>query len=247
MNILPVIDLMAGAVVRGVGGRRAEYRPIVSPLCASSEPLAIARAVRDQFGLCEFYLADLDAIAGQAPAECVYRQLSADGFALWIDAGLRGVAQLEQWGDWPEETAGVIVAGLETLPAPDDLRGLVNRLGPRRIAFSLDLKAGAPLTAAAGWQGLTPLQIAALAANAGVRRMIVLDLADVGASRGVGTLALCRELYVALPLVEIIAGGGVRGPDDLREMRRAGCQAALVASALHDGRLKRCDLHNDQA
>jgi phosphoribosylformimino-5-aminoimidazole carboxamide ribotide isomerase len=67
--------------------------------------------------------------------------------------------------------------------------------------------------------------------------MIVLDLAQVGMGQGVGTEPLCRALRSLAPELEIIAGGGVRSLADLRSLAAAGCNAALVASALHDGRL----------
>ncbi|HEV7223801.1 MAG TPA: hypothetical protein VGN42_13930, partial [Pirellulales bacterium] len=60
MQMIPVIDLMGGLVVRGVGGRRHEYRPIESRLCAGANPAAIARALREQFAIDEIYLAELD-------------------------------------------------------------------------------------------------------------------------------------------------------------------------------------------
>src|SRR5262245_9658046 len=42
--------------------------------------------------------------------------------------------------------------------------------------------------------------------------------------------------------VEVVAGGGVRGPVGVRRLRTCGVCAVLVASALHDGRLTRTDL-----
>ena len=39
MQVLPVIDLLQGVVVRGVAGRRETYRPIESQICASPAPL----------------------------------------------------------------------------------------------------------------------------------------------------------------------------------------------------------------
>jgi phosphoribosylformimino-5-aminoimidazole carboxamide ribotide isomerase len=75
----------------------------------------------------------------------------------------------------------------------------------------------------------------------GVRRILVLDLAKVGMGRGAGTEPLCRELRSLDRDLEIIAGGGVRSLADLRSLRAAGCNAALVASALHDGRLNAAD------
>ena len=89
MVILPVLDVMGGRVVRGVAGRRERYRPVVSTLTASSEPSAVAAAFACTFGFNELYVADLDAIGGAAPARDLYARLRADGFRLWVDAGVR--------------------------------------------------------------------------------------------------------------------------------------------------------------
>ena len=62
MQIIPVIDLLGGQVVRGIGGRRSEYRPIESQLVAGSDPGAIATAFVEHFGATTCYVADLDAI-----------------------------------------------------------------------------------------------------------------------------------------------------------------------------------------
>jgi phosphoribosylformimino-5-aminoimidazole carboxamide ribotide isomerase len=70
-----------------------------------------------------------------------------------------------------------------------------------------------------------------------VRRLIVLDLAQVGTGTGTGTEELCRRLGEMYPDVEIIAGGGVRDEKDLDRLAQCGVKAALVASALHDGKV----------
>ena len=72
-----------------------------------------------------------------------------------------------------------------------------------------------------------------------MRSMIVLDLARVGTGQGVGTLSLCRQLRALWPEINLVAGGGVRNLADLHDLQESGCHAALVASALHDGRLTR--------
>src|SRR5438046_4078339 len=92
MRIIPVLDLKGGVVVRGVAGRREEYRPIVSRLVASAAPIAVARAFRDRLGLTELYLADLDAIAGASPAWTTYKEIQAIGCQVWVDAGVRNAA-----------------------------------------------------------------------------------------------------------------------------------------------------------
>src|SRR5207237_7362011 len=91
MRIIPSWDLQGGQVVRGIGGRRAEYRPITSVLTDSAKPLDVARAFRDRLGLRECYLADLDAIAGSPPQIETYQAIQSLGMRLWVDAGVRHV------------------------------------------------------------------------------------------------------------------------------------------------------------
>ncbi len=45
-----------------------------------------------------------------------------------------------------------------------------------------------------------------------------------------------------MPGVTLLAGGGVRNADDLRRLKASGCDAALVATALHDGRITAADV-----
>src|SRR5262245_32896730 len=125
MRVIPVLDLKDGQVVRGIAGRRHEYRPVVSRLTPSSQPADVARAFRDHLGLTELYLADLDAIAGAPPALPAYAAVRALGLRLWVDAGVRDLADAE-----PLAAAGIegIVAGLETLRGPAALEGLCRAL-----------------------------------------------------------------------------------------------------------------------
>src|SRR5262245_48698146 len=110
IRLIPVIDLQGGRVVRGVGGRRDEYRPVVSRLTDSAEPLAVARAFRDAFEVDEVYIADLDAIAGRPPACPLYATLAREGMALWVDAGIVRAADA---ACLTGAGVGRVVAGLE--------------------------------------------------------------------------------------------------------------------------------------
>jgi phosphoribosylformimino-5-aminoimidazole carboxamide ribotide isomerase len=136
-----------------------------------------------------------------------------------------------------------IVIGLETIDDPDDMTHIVHRLGANRAVFSLDLKAGRPLGRLAHWQTDDPFEIAQRAIDGmGVRRLIVLDLARVGVGSGAGTEELCGRIKEVYPHVHLVAGGGVRGINDVKRLNRLGVEHVLVSSALHDGRITPKDL-----
>lgn len=225
---------MTGRAVHAVGGDRAHYRPVRSVLHGGSNPIDLARACFERLGLRTLYLADLDAIAGAPPAVGLYRALEAEGLDCWVDAGVRHAADLRVLAD-----AGVstVVVGSETLAGPAALDAMLAAVGPDRIVFSLDLKAGRPMLAAdAPWGDLDPRAIAAEALRRGVRRILVLDLARVGSGTGLGALSLVREL-ASRPAVQVAVGGGIASRRDIEDAGRNGAGAVLVGTALHTGLL----------
>ena len=236
MPILPVLDLLQGHIVRGIAGQRDIYKPIISRLVSSSEPLAVAEALQQHFGFTEFYLADLDAIQHGQPNLAVMTQLQHAGFRLWIDAGLQSAHDETLTALLALNPAGIVV-GLESVAGPEELRRIGQRAG-ERVIFSLDLKAGKPLGRVALWDAVDAENIARQAlALLPSPRLLVLDLARVGVGGGAGTEELCLRIKRAFPAVQLTAGGGVRGIDDVRRLYAHGVDYVLVASALHDGRL----------
>lgn len=236
MQIIPVVDLLDGSVVRGVAGRRQEYRPVESCLCAGSDPLTICKAVRETLGLHEFYVADLDAIVHDRLNVAACRELAKEGFSTWIDAGLRDVSRAEELID---AGASAVIAGLETSSGPAHVESLCRRFGPERVVFSLDLSHGRPMGNLVGWETIDAFSIASRAVEAGVRRMIVLDVAQVGIGAGVTTLELCKRLKHDFPDLQLVTGGGVRGIEDIERLLSEGIDGVLIASAIHNGRIGR--------
>ena len=69
----------------------------------------------------------------------------------------------------------------------------------------------------------------------GVSQIIVLDLARVGSGEGVNLDFLKR--VIAEVGVEVYVGGGVRDINDLIELKELGVSGALIATALHSGKI----------
>jgi len=234
MKVIGVLDLLANRAVHARAGDRAHYRPVEavagSPIDAG-DALALAFTYRDRLRLRELYVADLDAILGQAPQQALVRRLSALGVPLWLDAGITSIDQARSAID-----LGVahLIVGLETLPSFEVFRDVCAALDRHRVAFSLDLRHGEPIRSPDGER--LPEAIAARAAAAGAAAVIVLDLGRVGTGNGPDCAAITRIRH-AVPDTILIAGGGIRGLDDLIRLAGSGCDGALVATALHDGRL----------
>lgn len=246
LRVIPVIDLLGGQVVRGVAGRRKQYRPVESILCDGSSPSQVANALVREFSFSEVYVADLEAIGQRGNSWADYRAIAQSGMTLLLDAGIADATTADSIRRQclAEGVPTRLIVGLETLRSFAELRRIVDVVPRSEVIFSVDLKHGQPLTNSAELSGLPPLEIAERAIEMGVGEMIILDLAAVGVGEGVPTLSLCREITSRHPDISLIAGGGVRGVEDLKAIEAAGCDGALVASALHDGRLSRDGLIN---
>jgi phosphoribosylformimino-5-aminoimidazole carboxamide ribotide isomerase len=141
--------------------------------------------------------------------------------------------------------ASEVVVGLETLHAFSDLKSIADLVGSSRVVFSLDLRLGNPILhpAMEDARGAGPdaVELAEQAATVGAGTVLVLDLGRVGTGVGVD-LGLMEGMRRRLPNIRLLAGGGVLTRLDLERMRDAGCDGALVASAIHTGRLTPADL-----
>jgi phosphoribosylformimino-5-aminoimidazole carboxamide ribotide isomerase len=239
MEIVAVLDIKAGKVVRGIGGQREQYAPVRSRFCDGAEPLSVADAFRRHFRLHRLYVADLDAIAGADPALELFDQLVKAGFCVMAEIGLLTAEDAKPLAGLGVDT---IVAGSETLRSPGELTRLVERFGTQRVLCSLDMKDGRLLTAIGEWHPESPERALDTTVTAGTRRVLLLDLAHVGTYRGPGHEALVRYAKERHPHLQVYVGGGVRHAADLDRLDRLGVHGVLIASALHDGRLTVDDL-----
>jgi uncharacterized protein related to proFAR isomerase len=234
---------MQGQVVRAVRGNRHAYQPIVSQLCASSDPVTVAKALCEHCATRQLYVADLDALLGRPAQAHVLRSLlqSIPGLELWLDAGFAsaGAAQTLRAGLGEAGKQVVTVFGSESLASRAELERCFAETGASganataqcsgsKGVLSLDRRDGQRLDAAGCWDApaLWP------------ERVIVMTLERVGSDAG-PDLETLREVRLKSPGTFIVGAGGIRNESDLARAREAGAGAWLVASALHDARLPR--------
>jgi HisA/HisF family protein len=231
MRVVGVIDLKGATAVHAVRGERERYRPVSSVIGGDDgDALALARGFRDELGLDELYVADLDAIVGSGENSASIGALARDARVM-VDAGVSEPVRAQALLNLGAQR---VIVGTETLTGPDALDRLLAELPDGAAVLSVDLRDGRVLSPDAQLAGLTGLDAVARLHRAGLREAIVLDLARVGGGAG-PDVALIAEIHGAFPDLELLAGGGVRTIDDLRALYGAGAAGALVATALHRG------------
>jgi len=229
MRVIGAIDVRGGVAVHARGGVRERYETI-------GDPLELARRYLDDCGVAELYVADLDAIENPAHAlRQPHMQTICERASVWLDAGVSSVVRTREAIALGATHA---VVGLETLPSFDVLTAICEAVGGDRVAFSLDMRHGRPLGIG---QDEQPAVLASRAVRCGASAIIVLDLARVGMRSGLDADLLKEVRHAAARGAQLIAGGGVRGVDDLDRLADIGVDGALVATALLDGTLKHLD------
>jgi phosphoribosylformimino-5-aminoimidazole carboxamide ribotide isomerase len=231
MRVVPVLDLKGGVVVHARRGQRDQYAPLRSPLVEGCDPVEVAQTLCAVCHTRTLYVADLDALAGQPVDETALRALSAVAEP-WVDAGAVAAEPAASLA-----RAGVArnVIGTESI-GPDFLTGRAADPADPSVMLSVDLREGRLISRDPGLAGRDPAAAGPLATALGVRELLVIDLARVGSGSG-PPLDAVAQLARVLPGVEIYAGGGVRDDDDLRALESAGATGALLATALHEGRV----------
>jgi len=237
LKVTPVIDLLNGVAVHAVRGIRSEYKPLLSILAESADPVEIAKSFKS-LGFRDLYIADLDAIIDCTDDFSVIKCVADNsGLDLMVDAGITAIERAERLF---KQGVTRIVVGTETLQNTQFVSNAINRFGSDRIVLSLDLKAGKALTKS-GFNGSTePIRLLQEFKALGVSSVIVLDLDRVGSEEGVDTDFL-KKIIKEVDL-EVVVGGGVRDIKDLLELKTLGISGALVATALHTGKIRIDDL-----
>jgi HisA/HisF family protein len=231
MRVVGVIDLKGGTAVHAVRGERERYRPVSGVIGGDDgDALALARGFREELGLEEIYVADLDAIVGGDRHAALLGALAAEA-RLMVDAGATEPAAARALLDLG---AHRVIVGTETLSGPDALDRLLAELPAGALILSVDLRDGRVLSPDGTLAGLPALDAVARLRRHGLGEAIVLDLARVGSGAG-PDVALIAEIHDAFPDLELLAGGGVRDLDDLRALDAAGAAGARGATALHRG------------
>ncbi|MSO53553.1 MAG: 1-(5-phosphoribosyl)-5-[(5-phosphoribosylamino)methylideneamino]imidazole-4-carboxamide isomerase [Rhodospirillales bacterium] len=228
MILYPAIDLKAGQCVR-------LYRGALDQATVFNDDPAGQARVFAAAGAEWIHVVDLDgAVSGKsANGEAVEKILRAVDVPIQLGGGIRHPDAIQAWLD---KGVSRVVLGTMALRHPDVVTDCC-RLYPGRIAVAIDAKDGK--VAAGGWVEVSEVLATDLAKkfqDAGVAAIVFTDIGRDGTLEGPNveaTLALARA--VSRP---VIASGGIRSLDDLRELKASGSDriaGVICGRALYEG------------
>lgn len=213
-----MVDLIAGNAVAAVAGDRDRYERIGGDV--QGDPVAWTKRLVDA-GVAGIYLADIDAIVGRPGNDIGPIVESAGDAEVWIDGG-RSFRDQNQSG---ENVALSPAAPPRVIAITASESHFAADLNHRRIdAISLDYRGQRFL----GDHESAWLDFAADFCG----DVFLIDLQAVGT----GTISIGERvagLRRANFRGRLIAGGGVRGDDDVQRLIDAGCDLVMVGTALH--------------
>ncbi len=225
MQIIPVIDIKDGQAVLAKQGDRDNYQALSTPLCASSDINDVIEAYLSIWPFTQFYIADLNALMGTGNNNSLINRtfIRFPQLDFIIDCG-----QLNRFFLPVRATQYTAIIGTESI----DMHTLTKI--NQQFILSLDFSAqDTPM-------GNTSLYTAS---HLWPKELIIMTLSLVGSQSGPDFLKL-KHYFTTYPEHNIIAAGGIRGSTDLKQLKTIGIKQALVATALHNGKLTTNDINN---
>ncbi|MFN2590383.1 MAG: 1-(5-phosphoribosyl)-5-[(5-phosphoribosylamino)methylideneamino]imidazole-4-carboxamide isomerase [Actinomycetota bacterium] len=225
MMVIPAIDLRGGKVVRLVEGDPARQT------IYSDDPVTTA-ARFEQEGAQLIHVVDIDAaLSTGSDADTIKRIASEVSVPVQVGGGLRTDHAIEATLHAGAARA-VVGTGATDPPA---IERTIDRFGDR-VVVAVDVRHGHAMTH--GWKEQGPAVEALIRHldRSGCRRYLVTAIAADGRLRG-PDLDLYRRV-LALTDRPVIASGGVTSTADLRALSDLGVEAAVVGTALYEGRLR---------
>ena len=227
MIVLPAIDLLGGQPVRL---RQGDFEQVTR---FADDAVTLAR--RFQAGGAEWlHLVDLDgARSGRwRNLDVIAQVVAAVSLSVQVGGGAREMGDVEAA---LELGVARVVVGTAAVASPAGFEAWVRRYGDR-LAVSLDVRGdrlaveGWATEAAGSW-----LSVAEQLKAAGVRRFIHTNVGRDGTLAGVDLDGLERLVPLGLP---VIVAGGIASPEDVRALRDAAAEGAIIGRALVDGTLE---------
>ncbi len=226
LELWAAIDLLSGSVVTLKQGKE-EMKT------SWGEKASEVAARWEREGADGLHIIDLDAAFGKGSnRETILGIVSKAKIPVEVGGGVRSSAAVDSW---LEAGAERVIVGTLAYREPETLAALLRKHGAEKIVVASDYLDGKVVTS--GWtksQGVSVLEAAKSFEAAGVVNLLATAVGQDGMAKG-PDLKTLKALCVAGKRLKVIASGGIRNADDLREIKRRGAAGAVIGRALYDG------------
>lgn len=228
MLIIPAIDLREGKCVRLSQGRKDAATDY------DRDPIAVAQAFEAD-GARMLHVVDLDSAFGERQSvnrNVAKRIINSVGIPVQFGGGMRTIDDVEEL---IVAGAGRVVIGTLAAEAPETLKLMVERFGPR-IVVGIDSRDGEVMIR--GWEKTGRIEAVELArqiARLGVERIVYTDVSRDGMLTGPNIEQTC--LIAKETGLKVTASGGVSSLEDIRRLARLsafGIDSVIVGKALYE-------------
>lgn len=225
MILLPAIDLYEGKAVRLYQG---DYQKMT---IYSEHPLELAEKIEAD-GASYLHVVDLEgAKSGLTPNLSIIEEI-ARKTRLKVETG-GGIRSMDTIDAYLNAGAARVILGSKAIEDPGFLKEAFRKYGTR-IAVGVDARNGK--VAVHGWTRILDLDMMEYLqklADLGICDVICTDIARDGAMQG--TNVALYEKITKIHGLRVIASGGVSSLEDLKALKKAGCDGAILGKAMYTG------------
>lgn len=227
MEIIPAMDIISGKCVRLSKGDFSSQK------IYSENPVDIAKSFEDA-GLKRLHMVDLDGAKAGSITNLKVLETVANNTGLFIDFG-GGIKTLHDAETVFSAGADIITVGSMAVKNPSLIKELIIEFGAGKVLVGADVLNGE--IKISGWledSGVDIFVFLNRMVDIGVETVFCTDISKDGMMEG-PSLVLYKEIIRRLPLLNLIASGGVSKKEDLILLSEAGCEGAIVGKAFYEG------------
>ena len=228
MRIIPAIDIIDGQCVRLTQGNYADVKVY------RGDPFEVAKEFEDH-GFKWLHLVDLDGAKGGGVVHHKILKKIATKTRLKVDfgGGIKRTCDLEQAF---EHGADRVTVGSVALHNPSLFLTWVARFGADKVILGADAKDRTIVTN--GWiksSSQEVLEFIKEYVKKGVQRVVCTNIRKDGMLSG-PDVPLYKAV-LALGKVQLIASGGISCLEDVKALKRIGCEGSIIGKAIYEGKI----------
>ena len=136
----------------------------------------------------------------------------------------------------------MLIGGSIAVKNPEEFSSWIKKYGCEKFILGADVKD--KMIAINGWKEITDKKLLPFIDeyyDKGITKVLCTDISKDGMLEG-PAIELYQEIREALPLVHVIASGGVSSIEDIERLAAAGIPSVIFGKALYEGKIQLKDL-----